>query len=313
MMRETGAFLFREGWVQMNKKLQFYENMKGSNQGTGKLPFFIGIHAFPTTVLNYHSFVEFTYIIDGSGYQSINGTLHRMEPGTISLLPPYHIHQMTSDNGCVIRKYCCLFDMNILFGSPYASEWTEQLYQIGAAFPSSVAFHGEEAVLMEALFARLLMEYCNPDLRGRNHMICSKLSEALLLFLRAAAAAGDHEAKPNEQEEGNPLFWSALHYVHAHYTERLTLDMVAKHLHISESYVSRMFRERTGRSFLEYVHQLRIDSAASMLVTTDRTIMDIAFDTGFESPRTFYRVFKEVRGQSPKEYRNANLCRSGLS
>ena len=37
--------------------------------------------------LNYHYFVELTYIIEGSGYQSINGTLHRMEPGTISFLP----------------------------------------------------------------------------------------------------------------------------------------------------------------------------------------------------------------------------------
>lgn len=297
----------------MNKKLEHYEFMEGSSPGEGQLPFYIGIHAYTTTVLNYHSFVEFTYIIDGSGYQSINGTLHRMEPGTISILPPYHIHQMTSDNGCVIRKYCCLFDMNILLGSPFASEWSEQLYQIGTAFPSSIAFRGEEAALMKDLFARLLMEYRNTELRGRNHMICNKLSEALILFLRTAAAAGEHASKPNEQEEGNPLFWTALHYVHAHYTERLTLDMVAKYLHISETYVSRMFREKTGRSFLEYVHQLRIDSAASMLITTDRTIMDIAFDTGFESPRTFYRVFKAIRGQSPKEYRNANLCRPGLS
>ncbi|RKN78286.1 AraC family transcriptional regulator [Paenibacillus ginsengarvi] len=296
----------------MNKKLEHYEFMEGSSSREGQLPFYIGIHAYPTTVLNYHSFVEFTYIIDGSGYQSINGTLHRMEPGTISFLPPYHIHQMTSDNGCVIRKYCCLFDMNLLFGSPYASEWTEQLYQIGTVFPSSVAFCGEEAAKMKNLFAQLLMEYRNPEPRGRNHMICNKLSEALILFLRIAAA-GDPAAKPNEREDGNSLFWTALHYVHAHYTERLTLDMVAKYLHISETYVSRMFREKTGRSFLVYVHQLRINSAASMLIMTDRTIMDIAFDTGFESPRTFYRVFKEIKGQSPKEYRNANLCRPGLS
>jgi YesN/AraC family two-component response regulator len=226
-----------------------------------------------------------------------------MEPGSVSLALPYHIHQTISDKGAVIQKYCCQFDISLLFGSPYISEWFGRMYQIGTQLPSTALFREEEAAQIEQLFARLLLEYRNADLRGRNNMICNKLSEALIMFLRKAET-DEQPAKAMDQDISDQLFWRALHYVHVHFAKRLTLDMIASHLHISATYVSRLFREKTGRSFLEYVHQLRVNSAASMLITSDRPIMDIAFRTGFESVRTFYRVFKEVKGQSPREYRN---------
>jgi len=287
----------------MINKLEFHEFMAGIRPQSGKPPFYIGIHTFPVTVLNYHTFVEFTYIIAGSGYQSINGTMHRMEPGSVSLALPYHIHQTISDKGAVIQKYCCQFDISLLFGSPYISEWFGRMYQIGTQLPSTALFREEEAAQIEQLFARLQLEYRNADLRGRNNMICNKLSEALIMFLRKAET-DEQPANAMDQDISDQLFWRALHYVHVHFAKRLTLDMIASHLHISATYVSRLFREKTGRSFLEYVHQLRVNSAASMLITSDRPIMDIAFRTGFESVRTFYRVFKEVKGQSPREYRN---------
>lgn len=287
----------------MINKLEFHEFMAGIRPQTGKLPFYIGIHTFPVTVLNYHSFVEFTYIIAGSGYQSINGTMHRIEPGSVSFALPYHIHQTISDKGAVIQKYCCQFDISLLFGSPYISEWFGRMYQVGTHLPSTAAFCGEEAVQIEQLFARLLYEYRNADLPGRNNMICNKLSEAMIMYLRKAEA-DEQTVNIMEQDISDELFWKALHFVHMQFAKRLTLDMIASYLHISATYVSRLFREKTGRSFLEYVHQLRVNSAASMLITSDRPIIDIAFQTGFESIRTFYRVFREVKGHSPREYRN---------
>jgi transcriptional regulator GlxA family with amidase domain len=55
--------------------------------------------------------------------------------------------------------------------------------------------------------------------------------------------------------------------------------------------------------FVEYVHRLRIERAASMLLNTDMTVHDIAFDVGFDNSRTFSRVFREVKGKTATEYR----------
>ncbi|MBD2860746.1 helix-turn-helix domain-containing protein [Paenibacillus oceani] len=135
-------------------------------------------------------------------------------------------------------------------------------------------------------------------------MIRNKLSEALITLLRAIDSKDAAASTANRNDSSQP-FWPALHYVHVHYADKLTLESVAAHFHISAPYISRLFRENTGQSFLEYVHQLRINSAAMMLINTDKSVTDITFDTGFESIRTFSRVFREIIGQSPREYRKA--------
>jgi transcriptional regulator GlxA family with amidase domain len=69
-------------------------------------------------------------------------------------------------------------------------------------------------------------------------------------------------------------------------------------------YISRLFKDHVGQSFLTYLHGLRIKSAASLLISTEMPIADISTEVGFESYRTFLRVFREIRGQTPSDYRD---------
>lgn len=298
------ASTYQEVGMKVLKNPEFHEFIMGIRPEKGQLPFYIGIHSFHTTALHYQPFAELIFVIDGSGYETINGMTHRMEPGTVSFVLPHHMHETKSDEGAMIRKYCCMFDMNMLFGSSHDAELNGWLYQVGSELPSFASFSGDEAAQLKSIFSSLMFEYANTNLQGRTNMIRNKLSEALIMFIRRVGSGDYPLSSLDHRDDSHALFWPVLHYVHVHYAEKLTLESIAGLFHISAPYVSRLFRENTGRSFLEYVHWLRINNAATMLITTDKLITDIAYETGFESLRTFSRVFREVKRKTPREYRN---------
>ena len=95
-------------------------------------------------------------------------------------------------------------------------------------------------------------------------------------------------------------------YIDRHYSERITLEMLAEHSHISRSYLTRRFRQYTGETVINYVNRLRVQYAREMLVGTDKNIAEIAWDVGFESPKYFHRIFRKQTGESPAGFRRRN-------
>ncbi|MCC4723255.1 AraC family transcriptional regulator [Salinicoccus sp. RF5] len=97
-------------------------------------------------------------------------------------------------------------------------------------------------------------------------------------------------------------------YIQQHYTEKVTIDMVASDLNISKSYVSHVFREMTGFTVMEYVMGSRLMRAKYLLeAEPSKPLKDIAFESGFESASHFSRYFKEKVGVTAKEYRQTRL------
>ncbi len=78
---------------------------------------------------------------------------------------------------------------------------------------------------------------------------------------------------------------------------------------MSADHLSRTFRAYTGMKITDYVNRLRVDYASGELAATDRPVIDIALDAGFESLRTFNRVFARVEGTSPTAYRARKRAR----
>ena len=94
-----------------------------------------------------------------------------------------------------------------------------------------------------------------------------------------------------------------LQYIHAHYAEPITLDQLASLEHISKSYLSRLFKQQTGRTVISYINSLRIETAKRLLTATRENINEIAYKVGFESPKYFYRSFRALTGDTPAGFR----------
>ena len=78
---------------------------------------------------------------------------------------------------------------------------------------------------------------------------------------------------------------------------------MAEKFHISKSYLSKKFKHVTGFGFKEYIVNIRIKNACKMLLDTDMTITDIAFECGFNDSNYFGDAFKHIKGIAPYKYR----------
>jgi len=113
------------------------------------------------------------------------------------------------------------------------------------------------------------------------------------------------EFKDSKSPDSNTVL-ALLNYCSENYTRDINLEKVSKALHISRYHISRLFSEKLRMSFTEYIGTLRISKACRLLISEDRSITDIAYSTGFNSIRTFNRLFLKYTGTTPKKYREMN-------
>lgn len=84
----------------------------------------------------------------------------------------------------------------------------------------------------------------------------------------------------------------------------LSLNFVANAFSLSDSYVSRLFKEKTGTNFLDYMNRARIEKAKMILLSESQTsIQDIGIRVGYDSDTTFRRIFKKYEGITPTQFR----------
>ena len=99
------------------------------------------------------------------------------------------------------------------------------------------------------------------------------------------------------------LLGEAVYIIQNQYSENLTLDDVARQVFISPYYLSHLFREELGVTFLEYLTRIRMEEAKRLLCDRSLTILDISARVGYEDPSYFSKVFKKNTGVSPNQYR----------
>lgn len=95
----------------------------------------------------------------------------------------------------------------------------------------------------------------------------------------------------------------AVDYIMENYHKDLNMAMVSNHVSLNYSYFSQAFKDYTGESFVNYLKKVRIHKAKELLATTERKVYEIGAMAGFENTKQFNRVFREMEGVTPLEYR----------
>ena len=106
-----------------------------------------------------------------------------------------------------------------------------------------------------------------------------------------------------EVDVNNRIMQEVATYIYNHYSERLILEDVAKKFNLSRSYLSKKFKSVTGFGFKEYIINVRIQHACELLLNTNKSITDIAFECGFNDSNYFGDAFRRTKGISPNKYR----------
>lgn len=94
-----------------------------------------------------------------------------------------------------------------------------------------------------------------------------------------------------------------LHYIDSHYDEEITLEEVASILSLSPQYFSRVFHDKAGITFVDYLTRLRIKKAKEWLCYSESNVQEVCFKVGYKDPNYFTRVFKKTVGVTPRQYK----------
>ena len=105
-------------------------------------------------------------------------------------------------------------------------------------------------------------------------------------------------------EGENTLFEKTLDYVHSH-KYRLTRSQIAEALHYNSNYISDVFLKHTGITLADYIRDVCLQEAASLLLNSELSVSEIIHRLGFENRTSFYQMFKKKYGVSPGEYRSS--------
>ena len=125
----------------------------------------------------------------------------------------------------------------------------------------------------------------------------------LLQFFADQLGALANQIQLQQKDSEPEQITRARQYIEANSHEELTLAGVAKHAHMSTFYFCKVFKKVTGVNFAHYVSGVRVERAKNLLLNPNYRVSEVAYEVGFQSLTHFNRVFKNVAGQSPTEYR----------
>ena len=145
----------------------------------------------------------------------------------------------------------------------------------------------------------LIAAYTAPDLDGGMRVAAELCAHLSRLIRDARLTAGVLRERGNHAQ----IIERAIAYMDANDCQNLTLSDIADHVHLSRIYFHNLFVAATGRTPRRYLLERRIAHARQLLMTTDKTLGQIAIECGFSSQSYFNQVFQKELGCSPKEYK----------
>ncbi|MBN3523264.1 helix-turn-helix domain-containing protein [Paenibacillus apiarius] len=263
-----------------------------------------------------HDYFQIWYVVKGEFIHTINQHTYRMVKGNIFVIPPYAVHRVSLVPGQEIDIIGCEFLPHFIDeqyqphngrkgGFDYS--YLEQFMLDEEHVTPKVALSGETDLEVSRILHDMLEEF---RLGKRYYELVLKadlLKLMSLLVREMARQSGQANDEDERLEKFRELMTGAINYIHEHYNEELRLEMLCRKFSISKSYFCALFKRFTGKTYNDYLVDLRVHKAAAMLLDTDMSVTDICFQVGFNDVPYFSRVFKRQTGVTPTHFKKNAL------
>jgi AraC-like DNA-binding protein len=211
---------------------------------------------------------------------------------------PNVLHRTQYPSGGPCKRLIIQFNLP-RYGSGLSNEY-EQLLEL---FHQKVPIFRFDTELQHSVYRKLndiflLAQKTDPM---RNLIIHQKFIEFLtLLYLNRGNNIYRNESEMTATEQ---KIYAVTSYIHSHYAEDLSLNMLAQKFYISNYYLSHQFKDVTGFTLSDYIQMTRVRNVQAMLVGTQVPITEAAARCGFNSFSQFNRIFRKHIGMAPSAYR----------
>ena len=242
-----------------------------------------------------HSAIEILLTLEGMVTYTIEDKVYQVRKGEILIIPQDTAHSLTMEEGS--SRYLYLFE-------PDAIMTMRDIKSMAIYF--NKPFHLRDGSDAHVRIRELLLRA--KDLYEKRELMWNTACYSCIL--RVYATLGQRylsgirpRTADNMRNMDSEVINAVMTYINNHYREELSLENVAGFAGFSRYYFSRSFKKQTGYSFKDYLCQKRLQVAMDLLIRTNRSMRDVAIESGFGSVATFNRVFREKKGCTPTQYR----------
>jgi AraC family L-rhamnose operon regulatory protein RhaS len=239
-----------------------------------------------------HAFGKILYIGAGEGTLVVEGKSHPLRAGRMAVVAPRTSHYLRDAPGRPLSLYfLCVRDP--LLAAPGT---------VAALGPSRVIRHATLCETTRRLLQDLLYEQTAGE-PGADLVMTGRVLELFGLLLRWKSRRGGPEEPPLRGAMSRARMRAAITETERYFYRPQSLERTAAHTGLKPRRFSQLFREITLRSWPAFLREKRIHHAKRLLAATNRSIIAVCFECGFEDVSSFYRAFHRIEATSPLAWR----------
>lgn len=234
-----------------------------------------------------HNAIELFWVESGQIEMGIGSDKKVLNSGDFAISFPNMIHDyhsLAEDN----HVYMALCHLGLV--GDYLGQLTK--YHPKEPVIRAEALHPDVPYALEGMLKQRMVQHDRGVYRAFTQLILARILPQMELQRNSDFANADLTSR-------------VIEYISQNYQQSLSLDELAHAVGVSKYQLSRVFSNRLNTSFPQYINSLRLITAQYLLRNTDLDILQISLECGFESQRTFNRVFKEMTGITPRDFRSA--------
>lgn len=254
----------------------------------------------PASLRHFHDAFELNYYVRADLKVFLKDKKYDITDGDLLFIDEYELHHIQYHETARYERYVINFKRECVEPLLRASGMEDLLDRLRGTPYLKTRLDPRRGGEVEGRFAAVWQSFHSGGKQGR----AAALAHLVLLLLEIDAMAGRALALP-AMGKGDLLVQGIVAYIDQNYAGPIVLTQLAKTFFTDKCHISHIFRRKTGLTVTQYVQYRRVMEAQKLLIQTDKPILDVCMDCGFNNAQHFYRVFKAVAGMPPEKFRRA--------
>lgn len=238
------------------------------------------------TYINQRNIYLLHFIYSGKGHLQINNTKYKLSTNEVFLIRPNHLATYTADSEDPWEYYYFAF----------SGDWADELLSKTCFANDCVCTKLKNNELCQLIKNSISELNDSPKLEFLS-------IEYLFKFFSCLYSKSTEKSQEIFQQK-NHYVSTLEEYIMSNYQKPLTVSALSKTFGLNRSHLHRLFKSQTGKSLEEFIIHVRIQEAKRFLRETDFNVNKISHLVGYRNYPSFFRIFKNLEGTTPTEYRN---------
>jgi len=256
---------------------------------------------------HWHYFMEIIYMTKGSISFLCGENSARLSEGELAIFHPKAIHSIESADGSTPVYALLKFDINRLrLSSDYSPRLGEVFRRAEGNAKAPTILTQKQC---ESIGAKDIIFQCIEEIKSSEYGYGSVLDANVYILLTRIVRLWmelGYCVEHSDKHAASDSIYTITQYIDAHSGENINVCDLARQCGMSYSHFARSFKAIYRQSCKQFINYLRVNKACEYLMFTDHGLNYISQETGFSDCSHFIRVFKEIKGTTPKKYRDAH-------